>query len=569
MPSSQNDTRKQQIHDALLALQRGDSACASATLKSLIASDPNDPEAWSFYGIAILKQNQQDGLNALSKACQLSPLEPRWHLHLGSCLSDVNQLVAAEQALRKASKLSHNQTSIAITLSQTLQRMGKAKEAVAVLNDTVGRYNEPAAHYQLSQLYAVQHDYPMAIASLNTAYKGQMMSDKDTLLFARWHLNIKQHALAQQHLNILLTRQPYHPDATKLAAQLATWKGDFEYAKTLLKSAFNHHPRDVALMIELLLLPGEHDSQIYDLAISTVDKTTTSSQQAISLLFALSQVADRNGNFDEAWNFAKSANQRASNGLTFDVGLLYQQLDRALAIYQKSDPCETRHDKELIYFLGPPRCGGSLLQNVMAASPSISSVGERGALLPYLMPLLEEPHGLSIFKQQQQDLQNADIAGLVGFDRHAKTYVDKTTHNTHIAGLISRIHPSAKFVEMQKNKHDMMLSIFMRNFSGSFPYSFDLNNISQYLDFQAVAINKWKSAGLLMVTHNHDDFVRQPAPHGRALFNALSFDWDDGFLDPQARRSSVETFSAMQVRSEIKAPAQAKSQQYARFLQHY
>ncbi len=79
------------------------------------------------------------------------------------------------------------------------------------------------------------------------------------------------------------------------------------------------------------------------------------------------------------------------------------------------------------------------------------------------------------------------------------------------------------------------MSIYMRDFSETFNYSHTLEDINAYLDFQTPAVETWK----------------------------------EQYLSTQARQSSVETFSALQVRSEITPPPRPKWQSYAKHLSRF
>ncbi|WP_371192729.1 tetratricopeptide repeat protein [Glaciecola sp. SC05] len=555
-----------ELEEALTALERGDETTSIKLLKSMIESNPKHAEAWSFYGIVLLKKNQPEAIEALKKACDIAPLESRWHLHLGRCLNQVKDFAGAKTALQRAAELSHYAPDAALALTKALIQLGELNEALNVIQISAARYDSPQVHHKHAQISAALHDYTTAISAIKTAYRNANMSEADSLLLAKWHIHVKDFTAAQNLVDKVLAIRKNDPKATILAANLASWKGDFDRARNLIKKALISHPKHIDLIVEQLLLSTSTDADTYHFASEIVNQPGTSSDSRIKLLFALAQTADRHGDYELAWDYATTANRLAKNGSTFDINSLYKQLEHALTIYQKSRPLDSSEDVQQIYFLGPPRCGGSLIQTLLAAAPGVASVGERGALLPWLMPMLVGHDGIDVFNKSQHQLQQADIAGLRALAPSASVYVDKTTHNLHLAGLLQRIHPSAKFVHIERNKKDMALSIYMRNFSNTFTYSYEIDDINRYLDFQTYAVKKWQELGLPILTHNHDDFVKAPESHGKALFTDLGLSWNNSYLGVEARSASVETFSSMQVRNEIKPPPQPKWKPYAKYL---
>lgn len=557
------------IEHALEELQNGNNTNAINMLRTLTNSSPNDAEVWSFLGIALISSDKNNAIEALKKACSLAPSEPRWHLHLGTCLHQVQEYIDAEHALGRAVQLSAYAPDSALPYAKTLIRLGRIQEALDALRQTISRYHSPAAHYQIAQISAMKHDYNGAIRSIRAAYKGIVMPAKSLLMLAQWQIYVKQYAAAQQDLERILSSEPFHPQSSILLANLATWQGEIERAKAILLKAYTQHPEHTGLLIEQLMLSSKDESKIYQSAAAVLKQNTISREERKKLLFALAQFADRSGDFDLAWDYATQANGLARSDNVFDVSLLDKQLDVAVRMFQKTPPITTESTIQSIYFLGPPRCGGSLLQTVLAAAPNAVSVGERGALLPYLMPLVNDKNGSAEFSRQQQDLHNADISGLLELEPTARLFIDKTTHNTHVAGLLHRIHPSARFVNLIRDKKDMALSIYMRDFSETFNYSHTLEDINAYLDFQTRAVETWKDLGVPIITHNHDSFVLAPEQYGRQLFDGLAIPWNEQYLSTQARQSSVETFSALQVRSEITSPPRPKWQSYAKHLSRF
>ena len=277
-------------------------------------------------------------------------------------------------------------------------------------------------------------------------------------------------------------------------------------------------------------------------------------------------------NYDEAWHYAQLANGLYEDGVVSDVPAYKQQLALGLELYAKAALQNIEGDAKHLYVVGPPRSGGSLLQTILAAHPGLESVGERGALMGWILPILtkssDADEALKHWDRVAADLPLADTAGMTrSYPGEAgRTFVDKMPHHAHVAGLLEKLHPGAQFVDVRRDPHDITMSILFHDFSDKFGYSRRVDDIADYLAFQRSAITAWQDAGVPIIEHNHGAFLDAPQDAAKALFDKLGLTWDDKYLDPKSRQSTVRTFSALQVRSKVTKAYSGRGQHYLEFM---
>jgi len=130
--------------------------------------------------------------------------------------------------------------------------------------------------------------------------------------------------------------------------------------------------------------------------------------------------------------------------------------------------------KEIIFLMGLPRSGTTLLQRVMASHPEIASIAEPWVLLP-LMTCFDERmttsvYGHSLLKQALADLYleypefqseydahiRQFISGVYGKLSGSKKYfLDKTPRYYLIAKDLHRVFPESRFVYLFRNPLDV------------------------------------------------------------------------------------------------------------------
>jgi hypothetical protein len=254
------------------------------------------------------------------------------------------------------------------------------------------------------------------------------------------------------------------------------------------------------------------------------------------------------------------------DGVEYDAGQAHrEQLTQAVSLYQSfKGQIVANHPSKMIYVMGPPRCGGSLIQSILARLENVVSVGERGALIPWLLNCLTSPQNAA---QLISQLGSSDLSGMQKSYGDAETYVDKTSPHILFAGLLSLVHPGSKFVVPTRSSSDMAVSMYFHDFPPEFSYARSIRGIEAYLNIQKEATEAWASEGLDLVMHDHDQFTANPDIEGPQLFKALDLPWSEHVLNPEAGESVTRTFSARQVTEQVSKKFSGRGERYADFLQ--
>lgn len=416
-------------------------------------------------------------------------------------------------------------------------------------------------------------DYLGQINARERAFSGEILTREEGLRFADMHIALGQYDRAQTYVDVLLAQDRREPDFAMVGADLLRWRGEIEQAKDLLKDAYKAHPRNPEIMQGLLDISKGEDPSVVTAAKKYVETASGDMMGRRRLAFTLARLADKLGQFDDAWHYGTLGNSLYQDRAVSDVPVYETHLQRALSLYEAVPPEKGRADADMLYVIGPPRSGGSLLQSILAAHPGLMPVGERGALMAWLLPILDQcpkiEQAVYNWNSIATDLPTADIAGMRSTSaegKDAKTFVDKMPHHAHVAGLLHKLHPSAQFIDVRRDPFDVALSIFLRDFSDRFSHTRSFSMTADYLCYQRAAITAWEDAGVPIVRHNHSEFLNTPKDVGKSLFDKLGLIWDDNYLAPENRPSMVPTFSSVQVRDNVSKAYSGGGQHYREFL---
>jgi len=522
--------------------------------------------------LAGLQFEADKGIQALQRAVQLEPTEPRWRIHLGLGFSKLNKNVEAEQVLLGAVKLTNHADEAVIPWANSLLQLGQLEAAKTALKETAEKKRSPALWMHLSNVLSANDDLLGSVNAREQAYAGLEMPREEKLSIANQHVILGQYDQSQKYVDELLAHDKNAPDTVLLAANLMRWRGQLDEAHETLSRSVTNSNNDPRLLLGLLDLNRDEDDLLLDTAKSFIKDSQYPASIRRGLAFVVARRADKKNQFDEAWQFASTANALYDDGAVSQTEDYRRQLESGLKLFDSADAPAANKGSEQIYLIGPPRSGGSLLQTILAAAPDCISVGERGALMAWILPLLDQSssheQALLEWNRIAPDLQKADIAGIIRSHTKAKgkTFIDKMPHHSHVAGLVSKVHPGSKFVDVRRDPLDMAMSILLHDFTDKFGYSRSISDIGEYLTFQRDAVQSWQNAGLEVHIHNHNEFLDNPEKTASSLFSKLNLTWDDSFLDPKNRTSTVRTFSALQVRSKVTKAYSGRGKNYREFM---
>jgi tetratricopeptide (TPR) repeat protein len=245
-------------------------------------------------------------------------------------------------------------------------------------------------------------------------------------------------------------------------------------------------------------------------------------------------------------------------------------LDRAqkLATYFESAPVQSWRKldgdalpgslKSHVFFVGFPRSGTTLLEQVLANHPDIETLEEHDCLSDAARDLLYAPGGLD----RLANLTPEDAAPyreaywrLVASARampSREVFVDKMPLNTVLLPLVARLFPNAKILFALRDPRDVVLSCFRRRLVMTAQmYEFvTLARTAAYYDAVMRLGQIYRETfALPTLDMRHEDLIENFDSEARRACDFLGVTWNDSVRDfaQGARTREIKTPSATQV----------------------
>ena len=231
----------------------------------------------------------------------------------------------------------------------------------------------------------------------------------------------------------------------------------------------------------------------------------------------------------------------------------------------------------LVFLVGFPRSGTTLLGQILAAHPNITTLEERFPIVEADRDFLRTPGGLG-------RLSNATEAELKpyresywnyvrGFGVHIrdKVIVDKLPMHTFRLPLIARLFPQAKILFAVRDPRDVVLSAFRRSFViHAFTYELlELEFAARLFDsMMQVREMSRNSFDLSWLDVRNEDIVSAFEPQMRTVCEFLGLRWTPSlkqFADT-AKSRNIATPSSAQVRSGLSAVGVGQWRRYREHL---
>ncbi len=243
-----------------------------------------------------------------------------------------------------------------------------------------------------------------------------------------------------------------------------------------------------------------------------------------------------------AWQVLGEANAQVAAQRPFRADTFEQTVADQMARLAPAPASTNLPGQEVIFIVGLPRSGSTLLEQMLAAHPAISAASE----LPDFPALVQTTRGTPM---DPTDLGRQYLQRTERWRQDHPRHIDKWPGNfLHLADILQAL-PGARVIECRRDARDNALSCLQQYFSLGNTFSFDLDAIAQYgrgcrtLMDRAVAV----APNQVMVVH-YEELVANPEQSIRQVLEFSGLMWSQECLHPERVARTVRTASAAQVR---------------------
>lgn len=359
-----------------------------------------------------------------------------------------------------------------------------------------------------------------------------------------------------------------------LAAQVAQVLGHREKAQSLYLRQIQQHPDDVDTWQKYVESGNFHAPR--SALIAQLEDMLAHAQSPYSLeklQFALSACLIPT-DLDRAFSFAVEAQAQKKQRIPpWQASELEVRLRNDLLIAKSSVNAAAAAAPEMIFIVGMPRSGTTLLSSILGAHSAMSNVGEQNLVPSMARQLTAQPgtppgSAFSNFAQKWYHAATGDLC------LDGRISVDKLPANIENCGFILASFPAATVIHIRRDAHDCAASIHLRDFDFGCAYSTSAEEIAHY---DALTLAHVRQISMTqperMISVNFEELVAKPEQTLSHLLKRMSLSWEPQMLDFWKGRQSTATFSEAQVRRPLNTDGVGISQRAGKamtaFLSRY
>ncbi len=611
------------INLANVMLIKGKSDNAKKVLNKVIELNPNYLRPYSnMAGILVGEGDFEKAESFLRKSLEINPKDINTLVNLACVLKDLGNSNQAERFLRDALVINPKSDTALINLGAVLNELGKIDEGEEVLKKALTvNPNSPMALNNLGNILSKKNKnseaelvYRKAIelkSDFSLAYDnlGSLLSKQGNLIaaekFTEKAINYNpKFELAYVNLGSIKIDLDKLAEAEELFLSAIEINENYKYAysnlfrlyeKTnslkKLKDKIDSFEKNKFIINEILMFKARicFREKDFTTAKSLIDQVSNEwikkTDHHTNILFWSFKafIEEKVKNFDEAFKcFERSQLNLKYENFNPEVFQNYiktyrRNLDNKNFVV-KNIPLK-KNEFSLVFLIGFPRSGTTLLDTILRSHPEIDVVEEKPLINSVERVMkskfkynLDELYKLTSSEQNFLRNHYLEILRNNCDNKNAKILIDKFPFQTVCLPLINLLFPNSKIIFTHRNPYDTVLSCFQQSFEPNNAMS-NFRSIESASKIYDLTMSIWldykTKLKINYISSKYEDLIEDFDSHILKVLNFLDVTWDENiknYRNTAHKRGKINTPSSSQVVQPLYKSSIAKWKNYEKYF---
>jgi tetratricopeptide (TPR) repeat protein len=363
--------------------------------------------------------------------------------------------------------------------------------------------------------------------------------------------------------------------ARQLLAQLLSARGMFEEAARHLTLAVENQPIAFQQLTAVKRMT-EDDRPLIDHVRRLVEAPELDVASRIHINFGLGKAFDDLGDYAEAIRHYEAANGLRANSMRLNRAEVSTWFDAIIKSFTAEAFMRAREnltrraypgDGLPVLIVGMPRCGSTLLEQILSSHPDVAAAGE----LTFWLDRFSGWNGSRVASLEAGELTKFAenyLAGLRRIGPGALRVIDKELANYQILGSLRLALPEARIIHCRRNPIDTCLSIFFADFETRHDYAWDRGDLAFYFRQHVRLMEHWRHVlpADRFIEVEYERLIADREAESRRLIAFCGLDWSDSCLAPERNGRLVKTTSSWQARQPVYATSVERWRSYEPWL---
>jgi len=543
----------------------GNFAEAENHYRKVLELQPENPFAHYLIGLIAHNIGKPDlAIDYLSRAISLFPNFADAHYNLGVVYQAIGRNNDAITSYRSAVSLDPTHENALNNLGNVYQVEARSLEAVNCFEILLAQNpNYSGAYVNVASAYVALERFDEALDSLE-----KVLSLNPS--FAEAHNNqaiiledLNRENEAVSAYNRAIEIKPDYMHALYSLGVLQMKLGNAEDAIAALRKAISLQP-GFAMAHRVLAFIKKHDAYDDDMRVmdEIFNHPNCSDDQKMDVAFGLGKAFTELGEHEKSFEYYMAANDLRRKATTYSTAAESARFENVRQHFNEeycaNFDASGDTGKGLIFILGMPRSGTSLVEQILASHSRVYGAGEQ-SYIQRICGEIEKATGHS-YPRSLSGLTSKDFDDLgKDYDHRLRRYspqspviTDKMPANFQYIGFIRKALPAAKVVHVKRDPMATCFSIFTTFFQGAIPYSYNQKELGEYYCLYKSLMDHWHAV-MPGVIHDisYEALLDEPEAEIRSLLEYCDLGFEEACLNFHTNKRTVKTASANQVRKPI------------------
>lgn len=558
---------------------------AIASYEKAVAANPRFAEAYNNLANASRYVGENDkALGYYHKALQFREHYPEAYNNLGTLLRDQGKPAEAEHAYRKAMMQNTKYMEAYNNLATLLFMTNKDQEALRVLGDALRvQENHPVTLTITARVQTRRGNYEAAEQAARRALAAQPNNAEAMVALGQLFHETDRYEEAVEILTKAVELAPNSPEACNFYGVALKSVGRLEEGKQQILKALELNSNNFGAYANLndLVDFKERPDLVEKMGEIFKQAANDDDPRLMPLHFGYAKALDDIGQPEQALeHYMKGARQKRqqlvySEEETFNFFAEIKETFNAERFQNR--PFQGLPNDRLIFIVGMPRSGSTLVEQILSSHPNVFGAGEVKYLARVLGQMRDRFPSMARYPALLNEMEpfHFDMLGKSYMKQvnatagNARKITDKLLTNYFFLGMINLIFPNAKVVHTLRNPVDTCFSAFTKLFKDDMPHSYDFGELGRYYREYQALMDHWHKvlpAGTIMDVH-YEEVVADVEGNARKLIEHVGLEWDPACVEFHKSSRPVKTASVAQVRKPVYSGSVERWRKYGPGLQ--
>ncbi len=323
----------------------------------------------------------------------------------------------------------------------------------------------------------------------------------------------------------------------------------------------------------------KYENKKDDHYLSLKKKITTFKEKSLEktdIYFSLAKAEEDLGDIKESSQYLIKGNSLKKEIINYKLLSEIDLLDKIKEIFTKSNIKETSEKENMIFILGMPRSGTSLVEQIITSHSKVFGGGE----LPILSNIIKnnfikdselQEKDINNFMEDKLEinkLKNEYLKFIKNFKFSEPYITDKAPLNFRWIGFIKILFPGAKIINCVRDPKNNCLSMFKNLFEGGLNFTYDQEDLVKYYKYYEELMSFWKLRYKNSILDVHyENLIKNNNEEIKAIIKFCDLNWDEKCLSFFKNKTPIKTMSTAQARKPIYKSSLNAFEKYKGYLE--